>query len=184
MGEPKATSLTLPPGCRFYPSDEQLLCYYLSGKNSDPNSGHGARYGCDLISELELYGYDPFELPERACYSYGYGGMKTHWFCYTVRVVKESRGRRRAKSGYWRRMGRAREVVGSGGKVVLGTRTSFIFYLGNSPKTAVRTDWVLYEYALIDRPKVLFIHILLPSYAIITVMFLYLSVSFGCMIEL
>lgn len=154
MGDPKATSSSLPPGCRFYPSDEELLCYYLSGKNADPHSSHGV----DLITELELYGCDPFELPDRACYSYGYGGRKTHWFCYAVRVVKERRGRRRAKSGYWRRRGRAREVFGLGGKVVLGTKTTFIFYLGNSPKTAVRTDWVLYEYALIDHPKVLYPH--------------------------
>lgn len=159
----KAESFLLPPGCRFCPSEEQLLCYYLSGKNANSHSDDHANpyaYGFNLITELEFYGLDPFELPDHACYSYGYGGRKTHWYCYTVRVLKESRGRRRrSRNGFWRRRGRAREVVGmevgQAGKVVLGTRTSFTFYLGNSPKTAVRTHWVLYEYALIDHPQVL-----------------------------
>ncbi|KAM2868779.1 hypothetical protein FF1_016802 [Malus domestica] len=151
MGDPKATSLlSLAPGCRFYPSEEQLLCYYLSSKNAAEAGKSG---GYDLIRELDLYEHDPFELPESACYSYGHGGRKRHWFCYTVRVLKE----RRAKSGYWRRKGRVRDVVGRGGKVVLGRRSSFVFYLGNSPNDAVRTDWVLYQYAQVDHVKAAFV---------------------------
>lgn len=47
------------------------------------------------------------------------------------------------------------------GKLVLGTRTSFVFYLGNSLKTAVRTHWLMHEYALDDHVKVLRIKFLL-----------------------
>ncbi|XP_004291091.1 PREDICTED: NAC domain-containing protein 72-like [Fragaria vesca subsp. vesca] len=157
MGDAKATSFYLPPGCRFYPSEEQLLCYYLSRKNtaasdeSDPGDN-----GYDLIKELDLYDRDPFDLPDYACYSYGRGGRRRHWFCYTVRVLKE----RRARSGYWKRKGRVRDVVGGGGgggKAVLGRRSSFVFYLGNSPKTAVRTDWVLYQYAQVDHLQASFV---------------------------
>ncbi|PQQ15623.1 NAC domain-containing protein 104-like isoform X1 [Prunus yedoensis var. nudiflora] len=127
MGDPKATSLrSLPPGCRFYPSEEQLLCCYLSNKNDADPAQSG---GYDLIRELDLYDHDPFDLPDSACYSYGHAGRKRHWFCYTVRVLKE----RRAKSGYWRRKGRDRDVVGRGGKAVLGRRTSFVFYWGIRP---------------------------------------------------
>lgn len=145
-GDAKASSYYLPPGCRFYPSEEQLLCYYLSNKNAEQaKSG-----GYDLIKELDLYDHDPFNLPDYACYSYGHGGRKRHWYCYTVRVLKD----RRAKSGYWKRKGRVRDVVGRGGKAVLGRRSSFEFYLGNSPKTAVRTDWVLYQYAQLDHLQV------------------------------
>ncbi|XP_021820162.1 NAC domain-containing protein 72-like isoform X2 [Prunus avium] len=151
MGDPKATSLrSLPPGCRFYPSEEQLLCCYLSNKNDADPAQSG---GYDLIRELDLYDHDPFDLPDSACYSYGHAGRKRHWFCYTVRVLKE----RRAKSGYWRRKGRDRDVVGRGGKAVLGRRTSFVFYLGNSPNTAVRTDWVLYQYAQVDHVMASFV---------------------------
>ncbi|KAM1364815.1 hypothetical protein ACFX13_043925 [Malus domestica] len=151
MGDPKATSLlSLAPGCRFYPSEEQLLCYYLSSKNAAEAGKSG---GYDLIRELDLYGHDPFDLPESACYSYGHGGRKRHWFCYTVRILKK----RRAKSGYWRRQGRVRDVVGRVGTVVLGRRSSFVFYLGNSPNDAVRTDLVLHQYAQVDHVKAAFV---------------------------
>ncbi|KAF2309791.1 hypothetical protein GH714_005130 [Hevea brasiliensis] len=150
---------SLPPGCRFYPSDGQLLCHYLTSKNrttNEANDGNRTVSGYDLIKELDLYSLEPFDLPENACYSYGYGGRKRHWYCYTkVRVLNESRGgkSRRAKGGYWRRSGRVRDVVDPSGKVVVGTRTRFVFYLGNSVKNAIRTDWVLHEYALIDHVK-------------------------------
>lgn len=38
-------------------------------------------------------------------------------------------------------------MLGPGGKVVLGTSNRFVLYLGSSVKSAVRTDWVLHEYA-------------------------------------
>lgn len=68
-------------------------------------------------------------------------------------VIKGGRGagiviRRKAKGGNWRRSDRFRNVVlGPGGKVVLGTSNRFVLYLGSSVKSAVRTDWVLHEYA-------------------------------------
>lgn len=156
MGEPQSRSqcASLPPGCRFFPSEEQLLCYYLTNKNSRGNKD-GNFCGCDLIREIDLYDHDPFELPDIASFSYGYRGRKRHWYCYTVRAVKGNRPKiRKVKSGYWMRQGRVRDVLNSGGKVVLGTRTSFVFYVGNSLEDAVRTDWMLYEYALIDHLKV------------------------------
>ncbi|XP_059636647.1 NAC domain-containing protein 72-like [Cornus florida] len=155
MGDPKnprPASFSLPPGCRFYPSEDQLVCYYLTSKNTDDG-----RFGFDYIREIDLYGHDPFDLPESACFRFGRGGRKRHWYCYTARVSKE-RGRRRAGGGYWKSSGRVRDVVGAGaGKVVVGTRRTFVFYLGNSPKTAKRTDFVMYEYALIDHHEASFV---------------------------
>ncbi|KAJ4840847.1 hypothetical protein Tsubulata_027781 [Turnera subulata] len=165
-----------PPGIRFYPSDQQLLCYYLTNKNDHHQvaaggggDGGGEKSGYDLIKELDLYDYEPFDLPENASYAYGCGGRKRHWYCYTkdeegVRVlstrpqprVRRRRGRA-AKGGYWRSCGRDREVVGPGGKAVVGMRSKFVFYLGDSVKSSVRTDWVLYEYALVDRVKASFV---------------------------
>lgn len=165
MGDANATSFPLPPGVRFHPSDEELLRHYLSGKNAEPG---GARAeGNNLIGELDLYSYDPFELPSSTCYAYGCGGKKRHWFCYTGGgAVRERGGKRRAKSGFWRRKGRVRIVMGRGGRGDLGTRTKFVFYLGNSAKTAFRTNWVLYEYAPIDHLKVeylLFLFVLISQ---------------------
>ncbi|CAK7347519.1 unnamed protein product [Dovyalis caffra] len=151
----KTLSFSLPPGCRFYPSDEQLLRYYLTNKNRTISNDTDDLNGYDLIKELDLYDYEPFDLPENACYAYGYKARKRHWYCYTKKEVSVLK--RKAKGGYWRRSGRVRDVVmGPGGKVVMGTRTRFVFYLGNSVKSAVRTDWVLYEYALVDHLKASF----------------------------
>ncbi|XP_057490134.1 NAC domain-containing protein 72-like [Actinidia eriantha] len=154
MGDPsnpKPPSISLPPGCRFYPSEEQLVCYYLTHKNNDDR-----RFGFDAINEIDLYNYNPFDLPDTACFRFGRGGRKRHWYCYVgTRVLKQG-GRRRSGGGYWRRRGRARDVVG-GGKVVVGTRRRFVFYLGDSLETTASTNWVMYEYALIDRHEASFI---------------------------
>ncbi|CAH9077952.1 unnamed protein product [Cuscuta epithymum] len=138
-----ATSFTLPPGCRFYPSEEQILCYYLPEKN-----GGDHRDGINVIKEINLYNFDPFNLPDASCYRFGRGGRRRHWFCFVARKLKDRRSRR-AGGGYWRRKGRIRVVSEKGaGKVVVGLRKCFAFYLGESPKTAMRTDWFMYEYAL------------------------------------
>ncbi|KAL3505144.1 hypothetical protein ACH5RR_034985 [Cinchona calisaya] len=145
-------SFLLPPGSRFYPSDQQLICYYLTSKNNGTNC-----YGIDVIKEIDLYNFDPFNLPETSCFRFGTGGRRRHWYCYfRGRVLRERGSRRAAGGGYWRKRRRIRDVVGCGGvgagvgKVVVGTRKSFDFYLGDSPRNAVRTHWVMYEYALID----------------------------------
>ncbi|PON94216.1 NAC domain containing protein [Trema orientale] len=157
MENPNAASFSLPAGTRFYPSEEELLGHYLRGKNANPS-------GVSLIKELDLYGHDPFELPEGVGYPYGRGGKKRHWFCYTAAaaaagrdVNRKSREKRRARNGYWRKKGRTTGVMGPGGNDVLGTKTSFVYYLGRSTKTAVRTDWVLYEYAAVDDHQASFV---------------------------
>lgn len=150
MGEARATSFPLPPGVRFYPSEEELVGHYLGGKNAEAGGG-GRPEGNDLIGELDLYGYDPFGLPDSACYAYGVGGRKRHWFFYTAGGASRERGgKRKARNGFWMRKGRMRVVLGRGGRRVLGTRMKFVFYLGNSVRDAVRTNWVLYEYAPLD----------------------------------
>lgn len=156
MGDPQnpKSSLSLPPGCRFYPSEEQIVCYYLAHKNAPntPNDDHNL-FGFDVIKEVNIYNYDPFDLPETTCFPYGYKGRKRHWYCYTSRVGKKREERRGAGSGFWKRKGKGRDLVGIEGHVVMGRKTSFVFYLGNSPKTAVRTNWFMDEYALIDNLK-------------------------------
>ncbi|XP_016487437.1 NAC domain-containing protein 19 isoform X1 [Nicotiana tabacum] len=153
MGDPNPMSFSLPPGTRFYPSDKQLICYYLSSKNS---ADHRNDFQFNLIREIDLYNFDPFNLPDSACFKYGRGSLKRHWFCFVARVLKG--GRRRAGGGYWKKRGRIRDVMGEGaGKVVVGTRKSFVFYLGDCIKTAVKTDLLMYEYALTGNPMASFV---------------------------
>ncbi|XP_052188530.1 NAC domain-containing protein 72-like [Diospyros lotus] len=161
MGESRiyeSTSLSLPPGCRFYPSGEQLVTFYLTHKNNDDR-----RFPFDVITDLDLYSYDPFDLPEAASFRFGRGGMRRHWYCYTAPVSRVSGGKerkRRAGGGYWRSAGKIREVFAGGaeaGKFVVGTRKSFVFYLDESPGAAVRTNLAMYEYALIGHHKASFV---------------------------
>ncbi|OWM70861.1 NAC domain-containing protein 71-like [Punica granatum] len=157
MGDPKAGDrpvFPLPPGSRFYPSEDQLFDVYLVNKNTNP-SGEDP---CNVIRELDLYRHFPPELPDSVCFPYGCGGRKRHWYCYTVRAASRDRRSRRVKGGFWRKRGRVRDVTGGRGrKVLLGTRTCFVFYSGNSAKTAIRTDWIMYEYALVDHFKASFV---------------------------
>ncbi|XP_057973598.1 NAC domain-containing protein 72-like [Malania oleifera] len=157
MGDPKnpatAAFISLPPGCRFHPSEEQLLRHYLAGKN---NASGGSDCGCDVIKVVDLYDRMPFDLPGTACFAYGNRGRRRHWYCYTARVLKGGR-KRSARGGYWKREGRVRNVVGREEKVVLGKRKCFVFYLMDSPKSAARTDWVMHEYALAGHSQAPFV---------------------------
>jgi hypothetical protein len=46
--------LTLPPGFRFYPSDEELVCHYLHNKVAN---------AAGVMVEVDLHTHEPWELP-------------------------------------------------------------------------------------------------------------------------
>jgi hypothetical protein len=48
---------TLPPGFRFYPSDEELVCHYLRKKVANERSAQGT------LVEVDLHAREPWELP-------------------------------------------------------------------------------------------------------------------------
>uniref|UniRef100_A0A2P2IVH2 NAC transcription factor 061 n=1 Tax=Rhizophora mucronata TaxID=61149 RepID=A0A2P2IVH2_RHIMU len=155
-------SSLLPPGFCFFPSDDQLFTYYLTNKNrtggaADATPCSVTINGYDVVRELDLYEYSPFELPESACYEYfRHGQRRRHWYCYSeVRDLAE--GRRRAKGGFWIMRGKARGFFLPGGDALIGKRTRFVYYSGESDANAVRTHWVLYEYSLSDRFKASFV---------------------------
>lgn len=47
----------LPPGFRFHPTDEELVVHYLKKKASS------APLPVAIIAEVDLYKFDPWELP-------------------------------------------------------------------------------------------------------------------------
>ncbi|KAL6661763.1 hypothetical protein ACP70R_001147 [Stipagrostis hirtigluma subsp. patula] len=53
--------LTLPPGFRFYPSDEELVCYYLHSKVANDERLAGAGWA---MVEVDLHIHEPWELPD------------------------------------------------------------------------------------------------------------------------
>ena len=49
--------MTLPPGFRFHPTDEELVAYYLDRKIN------GRSIELEIIPEIDLYKCEPWELP-------------------------------------------------------------------------------------------------------------------------
>lgn len=55
----------LPPGFRFHPTDEELVVHYLKRKAAS------APLPVTIIAEVDLYKFDPWELPSKAsCNTY------------------------------------------------------------------------------------------------------------------
>ncbi|XP_030496441.1 NAC domain-containing protein 17 isoform X2 [Cannabis sativa] len=127
-----------PPGFRFYPTDEELVLYYLKGKIC------GKRLRVNVIGETDVYKFEPEELP-------GMSILKTgdrQWFFFSPRDRKHpngSRSNRGTKHGYWKVTGKNRSITSTTRSV--GVKKTLVFYKGHAPK-GERTDWVMHEYTL------------------------------------
>ncbi|TVU26200.1 hypothetical protein EJB05_28737 [Eragrostis curvula] len=129
--------LQLPPGFRFHPTDDELVNYYLCRKCA------GMPLAAPVIAEVDLYKFDPWQLPEKAM-----GGEK-EWYFFSPRDRKYpngSRPNRAAGTGYWKATG-ADKPVGSPRPVAI--KKALVFYAGKPPK-GVKTNWIMHEYRLAD----------------------------------
>ncbi|XP_021866695.2 NAC domain-containing protein 21/22 isoform X2 [Spinacia oleracea] len=120
----------LPPGFRFHPRDDELVCDYLIKKWN----------GCEspLLTVLDLNKCEPWDIP-------GCVGGKD-WYFYNQRDRKYATGlrtNRATASGYWKATGKDRPVVRRGSLV--GMRKTLVFYQGRAPK-GKKTDWVMHEF--------------------------------------
>lgn len=62
------------PGFRFHPTEEELVEFYLRRKVE------GKRFNVELITFLDLYRYDPWELPGTCIYIILYKYIYTYSF--------------------------------------------------------------------------------------------------------
>lgn len=134
----KNRSSDLPPGFRFHPTDEELIVYYLR------NQATLRPCPVSIIPQLDLYKFDPWELPERAEFG------ENEWYFFTPRDRKYPNGirpNRAAVSGYWKATGTDKAIY-SGSKYV-GVKKALVFYQGRPPK-GIKTDWIMHEYRLSD----------------------------------
>lgn len=58
------SQLSLPPGFRFYPTDEELMVQYLCRKVA------GQHFSLQIIAEINLYKFDPWVLPSKSTIMY------------------------------------------------------------------------------------------------------------------
>ncbi|GFY94650.1 NAC domain containing protein 35 [Actinidia rufa] len=92
---------TVMPGFRFHPTEEELIEFYLRRKVE------GKRFNVELITFLDLYRYDPWELPALAAIG------EKEWFFYVPRDRKYRNGDRPNRvttSGYWKATGADRTI--------------------------------------------------------------------------
>ncbi|KAI3702889.1 hypothetical protein L6452_28642 [Arctium lappa] len=135
------TQLKLPPGFRFYPTDEELMVQYLCRKVA----GHD--FELQIIGDVDLYKFDPWELPSKAMFG------EKEWYFFSPRDRKYpngSRPNRVAGSGYWKATGTDKVIVSEGRKV--GIKKALVFYVGKAPKGS-KTNWIMHEYRLSEPPK-------------------------------
>ncbi|WVZ00949.1 hypothetical protein V8G54_027018 [Vigna mungo] len=124
----------LPPGFRFHPRDEELVCDYLMKKVTHNDSL--------LMIDVDLNKCEPWDIPDTACV----GGKE--WYFYTQRDRKYATGlrtNRATASGYWKATGKDRPILRKG--TLVGMRKTLVFYQGRAPKGR-KTEWVMHEFRI------------------------------------
>ncbi|CAO2813074.1 unnamed protein product [Amaranthus hypochondriacus] len=134
----------LPPGFRFHPRDDELVCDYLMNKwnNNNNNINESLSHHSSLLIEVDLNKCEPWDIPETVCV----GGKE--WYFYSQRDRKYATGlrtNRATASGYWKATGKDRPVSRKGNLV--GMRKTLVFYQGRAPK-GKKTNWVMHEFRL------------------------------------
>eukprot|EP00253_Pinus_taeda_P032055 PITA_32055 len=128
------------PGFRFYPTEEELLRFYLT-----------KRVQCDhpleidmIIPTLDLYQYDPWQLPRLP-----HVGDRQSFF-FVPRVHRKSSGRlnRLTLSGFWKSTGTDRAIRNELLHCI-GIKKTLVFYKGKA-LGAQKTEWIMNEYRLPD----------------------------------
>ncbi|ERN04791.1 NAC domain-containing protein 78 [Amborella trichopoda] len=133
--------VSLPPGFRFHPTDEEIVSYYLKRKVC------GKSLHCNAISQIDLYKSEPWDLP-------GQSLLKTRdleWYFFSPLDKKHGKGSRTNRAteiGFWKTTGKDRPIRRNGRTV--GMKKTLVFHVGRAPN-GERTNWVMHEYRLEDK---------------------------------
>nr|AXU39992.1 NAC protein [Lilium pumilum] len=125
-----------PPGYRFYPTEEELLCFYLPNKLANTREEISR-----VIPVTDVYGFDPWQLPAVSA-----SESTEQWFFFCPLQEREAHGGRTARmtpSGYWKATG-SPSFVYSNNRVIGGKKT-MVFYQGRAP-VGTKTKWKMNEY--------------------------------------
>ncbi|KAL8496340.1 hypothetical protein ACS0TY_020155 [Phlomoides rotata] len=131
-------------GFRFYPTEEELISFYLHTMLQHKISNINR-----VIPLLDIYTLDPWNLPQH-CGELCQGDTE-QWFFFMPRQEREERGGRPSRttgSGYWKATGSPSYVYSSDNKVI-GVKKSMVFYRGKAP-LGRKTKWKMNEYRAIN----------------------------------
>ncbi|KAJ9189470.1 hypothetical protein P3X46_000758 [Hevea brasiliensis] len=125
------SNVNLPPGFRFYPTEEELVVHFLQRKAS--------LLPChpDVIPDLDLYPYDPWELDGKAL------SEGKQWYFYSRRTQN-----RVTENGHWKAID-IEEPVLTSANIRVGMKKYLEFYVGEAPE-GMKTSWIMEEYRLLS----------------------------------
>ncbi|XP_028551177.1 NAC domain-containing protein 90 [Dendrobium catenatum] len=132
------------PGFRFYPTEEELLSFYLHNKLNNLRSDMER-----VIPVADVFSHEPWQLPELSgepCVQ-----DKEQWFFFCPQQEREASGGRPSRTtttGYWKATGSPIPIYSST-KHRLGMKKTMVFYNGRAP-TGEKTKWKMNEYRLFD----------------------------------
>ncbi|KAF8408633.1 hypothetical protein HHK36_004696 [Tetracentron sinense] len=129
----------LLPGFRFYPTDEELVGFYLRRKVEK------RLISIELIKHVDIYKYDPWDLPKVSTL----GDKEWYFFCKRGRKYKNSiRPNRVTGSGFWKATGIDKPIYSVGETTgCIGLKKSLVYYQGSAGK-GTKTDWMMHEFRL------------------------------------
>ncbi|KAK1428796.1 hypothetical protein QVD17_17636 [Tagetes erecta] len=134
----------MTPGFRFYPTEEELITFYLKHKIQGTQSDI-LQLIARVIPQLHVYDFYPWDLPQYAgevC-----RGDPEQWFFFIPIQEREARGGRPSRltsSGYWKATGSSSVVYSSSNRAI-GIKRSMVFYNGRAP-SGRKTKWKMNEY--------------------------------------
>ncbi|KAF2307656.1 hypothetical protein GH714_030620 [Hevea brasiliensis] len=140
--------MELAIGFRFYPTEEELISFYLhnklQGKRDDLIQAIDR-----IIPVLDIYDFNPWDLPQLC-------GDLCHrdpeqWFFFVPRQESEAHGgkqNRLTTTGYWKSTGSLGFVYSSNNRCV-GVKRTMVFYKGRVPN-GQNTEWKMNEYKAIQ----------------------------------
>ncbi|XP_008786536.1 protein SOMBRERO-like [Phoenix dactylifera] len=139
---PGNRQLTVPPGFRFHPTDEELLYYYLRKKVAYE------AIDLDVIRDVDLNKLEPWDLKDKCRIG---SEPQNEWYFFSHKDKKYPTGTRTNRAttaGFWKATGRDKTIHLSNSKRI-GMRKTLVFYTGRAPH-GQKTDWIMHEYRLDD----------------------------------
>ncbi|RRT37507.1 hypothetical protein B296_00057370 [Ensete ventricosum] len=159
---------TVPPGFRFYPTEEELIGFYLQNKLENRREEDMEQ----VIPVVDVYCFDPWRLPRKRSFLSLRDGEQ--WLFLCPRQEREAHGGRPTRttpSGYWKATGSLSRVFSSTNQVI-GMKRTMVFYEGRTP-TGTKTRWKMNEYRATEEgattvmvsptPKVIITSIVAPE---------------------